>query len=200
MIRIEKPASPHPFSSNTYIISSNDEYAVVDPSVPFSFFEIADKVKYILLTHSHFDHILDIDDWVKNTSAKVMISEYEIDFLSDPGKNCYRQFLSLEKGYFGKAHPLSDGDILKLGDEEIKVMLTDGHTRGSLCYLVSDVAFVGDTVFEGGGYGRFDLPSGDYLSLRRSIDRICELPSDMVLYPGHGYETSVCKFKKDFMI
>jgi glyoxylase-like metal-dependent hydrolase (beta-lactamase superfamily II) len=101
-------------------------------------------------------------------------------------------------GYYGKARGLSDGEEIKLGQETITFRSTPGHTPGSGIYLCQDFAFVGDTVFEGGGYGRWDLPGGNYSDLTRSIDFILGLSEDIKLFPGHGTHTSVGEFKKDY--
>ena len=197
MLNIEKLSPIHKFSSNTYLLTSENEVAVVDPSVPFDSTLINGKLKYVLLTHSHFDHILDIDSWV-NAGGEVIISESELGFLPDPQKNCYALFFAENKGYKGAATGVREGDTLILGNETISVMNVPGHTVGSLVYKIDDVCFVGDTVFAGGGYGRFDLPSGNVSELLRSIQRICSLPEDTVLYPGHGETTTVKEYKEDF--
>lgn len=195
-MKIELLAPSHPFSSNCYLISSAGEYAVIDPSSPFSAEKVDGKVKYILLTHSHFDHILEIDSWV-NAGAEVLISEREVDFLADPGRNCYRLYDGSEEGYFGKAYAVADGEEFILGNENFKLLHLPGHTIGSSAYIFSDCAFVGDTVFAGGGYGRWDLPSGDMFALYGSIKKVKELPDSLVLYSGHGEPTTVKQYKLD---
>ena len=150
-----------------------------------------------MLTHSNFDHILDIDSW-KDAGGEVIISDKELDFLPDPSKNCYALFFAESKGYHGAATGVCEGDTLSLGDEKIEVLSVPGHTVGSLVYKLSDICFVGDTVFEGGGYGRFDLPSGNVSELLISMRRICSFPDDTKLYPGHGDATTVKQFKEDF--
>ena len=187
----------HSFSSNSYLISSGNEYAVVDPSAKYEPERIHGKLKYILLTHSHFDHILEINEWAKASGAEVVIFEAEVSFLSDPAKNCYRYFDGLERGYFGKVTPAFDGQEFMLGDEKFKLINLPGHTVGSSAYVFSDSAFVGDTVFAGGGFGRCDLPSGDMIALFDSIQRVKELPEKTVLYCGHGESTTVRQYKLD---
>ena len=197
MLNITMPQPIHSFSSNTYVISSAGEYAVIDPSVPYDGSLCPGVLKYVLLTHSHFDHILEIDSWV-NAGCEVIVSERERNFLADPDRNCYSLFFGVSKGYFGDSRGVSEGNTLRLGDDEIEVLETPGHTVGSLVYRVGDICFCGDTVFAGGGYGRFDLPSGNVQDLRASIDRICHLPDEYVLYPGHGSPTTVKQYKEDF--
>ena len=194
-VKLLKPY--HNFQSNTYLISSSQSWAVVDPSVPYDESFVEGKVEYILLTHAHFDHMLDIDSWVNATGAKVIVSVYDADALSDSGKNCYKLFDGSDDGYIGEYTTVSDGDIIHLGDNEIKVMACPGHTPGCLVYLCDNLAFVGDTVFSGGGYGRVDLPGGNRLQLVDSIRKIVSLPDDTVLYSGHGDFTTVKEYKQD---
>lgn len=195
-MKIELLAPTHPFSSNSYLISSAGEYAVIDPSAPYSAEKVDGIVKYILLTHSHFDHILEIDSWVK-TGAEIVISELEIDFLADPGRNCYRFYDGSERGYFGRAYAARDGEVFTLGDEKFRLLHLPGHTIGSSAYVFNDCAFVGDTVFAGGGYGRWDLPSGDMFALYGSINKVKELADTLILYSGHGEPTTVKQYKLD---
>ena len=197
MPRIKLCNPSHAFQSNTYVISSCGESAIIDPSVPFDPSLIEGKLKYILLTHSHFDHMLDINSWVENSDAKVLIFNEEIDALPDPRRNCYKFFDGSDNGYFGPAEGVVDSQILPLGDEEIMVLHTPGHTIGSVCYIFGKNAFVGDTVFAGGGYGRFDLPTGNYAMLKESIDRIIKLDDKTVVYPGHGKSTTIKNYKID---
>lgn len=196
-MKIEHLPPSHPFSSNCYLINSGSEFAVVDPSTKYDEAMISGKLKYILLTHSHFDHILEINEWAEKSGAEVVIFESEAAFLSDPGKNCYRLFDGSERGYFGPVKSVKDGDELTLGNEKIRVLHLPGHTEGSSAYVFDDVAFVGDTVFAGGGFGRWDLPSGDMRALFGSINRVKSLPDDMILYCGHGEPTTVKQYKLD---
>lgn len=196
-LNIQLLKQTHYFSANCYLISSDGEYAVVDPASAYDPSLIQGRVKYILLTHAHFDHILDIDDWVRGTGATVIISNDEVSALSDPMRNCYKLFNGSDRGYFGCAQRILDGEILMLGEERISFMHTPGHTSGSGIYIIGKSAFVGDTVFAGGGYGRYDLPTGNGVILRESIRRILTLPEDTVLYPGHGEPTTIKQYKLD---
>lgn len=199
MIQVKLLKSPHSFYANTYLISSGEECAIIDPSTPYDPSLTVGKLKYILLTHAHFDHMLDIDEWVDATGAEVILSALELDALSDPIRNCYKLYDGSDKGYFGRARGIEDGCVLTIGDSEIRFMLTPGHTCGSGIYLCDGYAFVGDTVFAGGGYGRFDLPTGSLPMLRDSIRRITELDGDTVVYPGHGISTTINKYKTDLI-
>ena len=87
--------------------------------------------------------------------------------------------------------PVSDNDVLKLGELEIQVIHTPGHTQGGVCYLIENNLFSGDTIFRE-SIGRCDLPGGNFDQILESIEnRIFSLPDDIVIYPGHGYKTTV---------
>ena len=195
MLDIKLLKSPHSFHANCYLISSNGEYAVIDPTSPYDPELIDGEVKYILLTHAHFDHILEIDSWADNTNAEVLICSYEAEALSDPMRNCYKLYDGSDRGYFGERRGINEGDAIPLGDQTIEVIYTPGHTIGSVLYKIDNNIFVGDTVFAGGGYGRFDLPTGSLPMLRDSIRKIIALPDECIFYPGHGESTTAKEYK-----
>ena len=203
MINIETLYPVGYFGANTYIIESRGEYAVIDPSVSYEdaikkFPMVEGRVKYVLLTHAHFDHILKIDSWLKE-GVQVFIGEQDGPALSDPYKNCYLGFYGVNDGYFGKYNAIKEGFSVKLGDEHIRVIGCPGHTAGGVSYLIGNNMFVGDTIFEGGGYGRCDLPGGDIGLLEKSILKILSLDDEIILYPGHGGTTTVRDSRKYFM-
>lgn len=197
MIEIKKLKSQVTYASNSYLVISGDECAVIDPSTPYDEDVLVGKaLRYILLTHGHFDHFLEIDSWVSATGAEVVISEGDIGALSDSYRNCYSIFLYQDRGYHGNARAVKQGESLMLGDEIIQVDEYPGHTIGSLVYTIGKNAFVGDVAFSGGGYGRCDLPGGNTQSMLSSLKKIIALDDDTMLYPGHGDSTSVIEYKK----
>ena len=189
------------FGSNTYLTTSGTESAVIDPSVNVSRFEpffsnSRCELKYIILTHGHFDHISEINSWVlKFPNAKVIVGAGDKNMLSDSYLNCYKLFMGVDKGYYGECTTVSDGDVLHLGNDEFTVIETPGHTPGSISLLTKDSVFVGDTVFAGGGFGRCDLPGGDFYVLEQSLDKIFALPQHLTVYSGHGEPTKISKLK-----
>lgn len=148
------------------------------------------KLKFILLTHSHYDHIRALDELCESTGAEVMLHTFEADGLNDPTVN-----LSL---YAGCQSPektvdrqLQDGDVITLGDIELKVLYTPGHTVGSVCYHTDGMLFSGDTLFRK-SVGRCDLPGGDFKIIKQSIKKqLYTLPDDTDVYPGHGRTTAI---------
>ena len=196
MLTIKQLTSPHSFAANTYLITSCDECAVIDPAAPYDPSFISGRVKYIFLTHAHFDHILEIDSWVNATGAQVVIAKGDAPALSDSNLNCYALFASVNRGYSGDATVAVSGDSFLLGEDTISVIESPGHTAGSCVYLSGIFAFVGDTLFAGGGFGRWDLPTGNYAQLRESIDKLLELPDVTVIYCGHGESTTIKEYKE----
>ncbi len=198
MLEIKCAAPIAPYGSNSYIISSADEYAIIDPSAPYN--EVSrqynlegKRLKYIIVTHAHFDHILCIDSW-SQMGAVTYVGREDQASLSDSYKNCYSLFLGENKVYYGKSVPLGNGDILKLGDDEIRVISTPGHTPGGIALASDNVLFSGDTIFAK-GYGRYDLPGGDREALVNSIEKLLSLPDDITVYSGHGEPATVREIK-----
>lgn len=184
------------YGSNCYLLSSQGEYAVIDPSADYhetlrAYPEIEGRVKYVLLTHAHFDHILAIDSWAQNCDT-VCIGKDDAEYLPDAVKNCYLGFLGVDDGYHGPTKILEDADVLPLGDESITVISCPGHTPGGVSYKIGNDVFCGDSVFAEGGYGRSDLPGGDIDALEKTLIKlVCHMPNETVFYPGHGRSTTL---------
>lgn len=152
-------------------------------------------VQYILLTHGHFDHIMGLTSLKNALNAKAVISKDDL-VISDN----INEFTSL----FGLPDTIppsyekfiKDGDILNVGELEIKVIHTPGHTEGGVCYLIENNLFSGDTLFKQ-SIGRTDLFGGDYSKLVNSIkNKLFKLDSNTKVFPGHGDMTSIGFEKK----
>ena len=147
------------------------------------------KLRYILLTHGHYDHILGVRQFRDEFSAEVVIHTEDEECLRSALKS-----LSIMNG--AKAPGIeaditvSEGDSLPFGEGEIKVMHIPGHTRGSVCYLLSDMIFSGDTLFKC-GVGRTDFPGGSQKQLLASLGRLSSLEGDYTVYPGHESATTL---------
>ena len=190
------------FASNMYLIYSGSEAAIIDPSLKYSFASDAIlqnglTVKYIIVTHAHFDHMLEIDEWVEKTGARVIVGRDDAKALSDPTLNCYWKFFHKDRGYFGKYTVVDEGDRLWLSDEYMTVINTPGHTKGSITLKTKESLFVGDVIFSEGSFGRYDLPGGDVYQLKQTVDKLCALDEILTVYPGHGPETSIKDYKID---
>ncbi|MBO5315021.1 MAG: MBL fold metallo-hydrolase [Clostridia bacterium] len=187
----------HSFASNTYLVDDGNECVVIDPAAPFPASGLSKKLKYIILTHAHFDHMLDIDEWVSKSGAEVLVGAPDFMGLSDSELNCYMLLTGQDRGYSGEATKVYDGDVFQFGKTEIKVLSTPGHTPGSLSLLIDDMLFVGDTIFAGGGYGKCCFPGGSFSDIRKSIDKLVELDGNITVFPGHGEQTTIKEYKKD---
>jgi glyoxylase-like metal-dependent hydrolase (beta-lactamase superfamily II) len=147
----------------------------------------------ILLTHGHIDHANAACDLRKTFRSRVVCHKL------DAGMVRARD----EEAFLGITHrpcivdqEVSDGDVLKVGGKQFKVLHTPGHTPGSVCYVMDNVLFSGDTLFQG-SIGRVDLPGGSEEDMRSSLtDRLRKLDDGMVVYPGHGPSTTIGEEKR----
>ncbi|GAV21734.1 MBL fold metallo-hydrolase [Carboxydothermus pertinax] len=153
------------------------------------------KLKYIVLTHGHGDHIAAVDEVRKNTGAKVLIHPKDAPMLTDPNKNLSR-FLGGAVKLAPADQEVVDGDEIIFGEEKLKVLHTPGHTLGSISLYGDGILFSGDTLFFG-SVGRVDFPGGSWEKLLKSIrEKIFTLPDSIRVLPGHGPETTVGYEKK----
>jgi glyoxylase-like metal-dependent hydrolase (beta-lactamase superfamily II) len=183
--------------TNCYLLGDerSREGIVIDPGGDFKLIEKAFKelnldVKYIVLTHGHGDHIGVLSELKKYTGAQILIHKEDAEMLSNPEKNLsvfsYTPFSAP-----GADRLLKDKDKIRIGQIELEVLHTPGHTEGSISLLTDKVIFTGDLIFCG-SVGRTDLPGGSYQRLLRSIqDKILDKTDDTVIYPGHGPATTV---------
>lgn len=187
-----------PLGANCYIIADtvSKNACVIDPGgEPGRIKEILKKkglnLKFIINTHGHGDHIL-ANGYL---NAPVYIHRLEKDFLTDPGKNLSGMFGFLFKGPEA-SRLLEDGDKVMLDGLELEIMHTPGHTPGGISIRLDGVVFTGDTLFAG-SVGRTDLSEGDEVLLMRSIkERLFKLDDDIIIYPGHGPESTIGNEKR----
>lgn len=199
-MKINQIPLEHEIFANCYLLveETTGEAAIVDPAwygdaVKNVLAKNKDiTLKYVLLTHGHFDHIFGAYGLQSETGAKVVIHEKDAGHLIDPKK-------SLAEGNFPEVqHPVNadilvkDGDVLKLGGEEIKVMNTPGHTMGSVCYILEKdrVIISGDTLFCMTA-GRTDFFDGSNEKMIESLKRLIALEGDYRVLPGHNRETTL---------
>lgn len=151
-------------------------------------------VTHILLTHSHFDHILALADVQAATGAKVCIHELEAPCVEAPD-HAETRSLRIPDLYIKPTKvdiTLKDGDTLSLAGRDFTVLHTPGHTRGSVCYDNGEIIFTGDTLFED-DCGRTDLPGGSMIEMMNSLRRLHDLPGDRIVYPGHDVSTTLSR-------
>ncbi len=181
------------YASNCYFVTDDREEnaVVIDPSVSPSdvSFPTKAKVQAILLTHTHYDHMLALDAW-RATGAPVMVAANDAEGMHDSYRNASEMFHA-PTVYTAADRLLYGGDRISFGDETLEVMLTPGHTSGSCCFRSGDVLFSGDTMFASGGFGRYDLPSADFRALFASLKALLKLDPATRVYPGHGEPTTI---------
>lgn len=192
-----------PVQANNYLVfdDASKEALIIDCSDYVS--ELVDfvrsnglNVKYILITHGHFDHVLGINKMKKALGTKVYVSEADKEQVINTRDVMTMFGLPID----GVENPVIDGvlpDGLTLGEQEIKVIETPGHTPGGVCYLIGENLFSGDTLFRG-TIGRTDLPQGSFQQIKHSVkDILFALDENIKVFPGHG-EPSTIAFEKKF--
>ncbi|MBQ3053393.1 MAG: MBL fold metallo-hydrolase [Clostridia bacterium] len=152
--------------------------------------------KYIILTHTHFDHMGGVTGILeKYPDCRFVCHSADKDGLTSP-------HLNLSEAFYG--YPIilkedltvKDGDIISFGNSSLKVIHTPGHTLGGICLYDKGVLFSGDTLFYY-SVGRTDFPGGNASMLISSIrEKLFILPEDTVVYPGHGEITSISQEKR----
>ncbi len=190
-----------PLQSNCYILSDDreSEAIVIDPGgdgnrILALLKRKSWKVKMVLNTHAHFDHIAANAEVVNATEASLAVPRLDAQMMGHSVMQAQMYGLSVDPS----PKPdilLEDGDTIELGDEMIEVLATPGHSPGGVSFKTSVGIFPGDTLFAG-SIGRTDLPGGDFDTLINSIkEKILVLPEDTDVFPGHGPSTTVGREK-----
>ncbi len=140
---------------------------------------------YIFATHGHFDHVFGLPELMRlYPEAKVYIHREEVDLSGTPQN--YMKLSMAEQ----KLNYCDEGDVIPLGNLQIEVMNTPGHSKGSLVLKVGESLFAGDTLFRG-SCGRTDFMGGSYKEMVHSLKRLHDLPGDYNVYPGHDAPTTL---------
>ena len=190
-----------PLGVNCYIIGceSTREGAVIDPGgdaerIIAAFSGRGLKIVHVLNTHGHFDHIGANRAILEATGADLLIHEADVPFLTLADR------AAAAFGVKGENSPppdgfLQDGITIAVGELELKVIHTPGHTPGGCCFYGNGMVVTGDTLFAE-SIGRTDLPGGSLEALLGSIQgKLLGLPDDTVVYPGHGPSTTIGREK-----
>jgi len=170
--------------------------AVIDPSQGSAHWaiKVAEKeallITKILLTHSHWDHIVDMHLLKEKTNALLFVHSLDAPNIIQPGSDGIPLFFPI----FG-AQPdafLEEGKKIDVGHLQIEVLHTPGHSPGSVCFYFKDqnVLLSGDTLFKG-CIGRLDLPTARAERMWSSLQKLQALPKETRVIPGHGEETTL---------
>ncbi len=194
---IIKKLTVGPIQANCFILGceKTKEAAVIDPGdeadrILLTLAESKLKVKYIINTHGHFDHVGANKRLKEVTGADLMIHQEDVPMLEQLTATAGSFGLSAENSP-GPDKLLEDGETITFGEITLQVIYTPGHSLGGVSLYTDGALFVGDTLFAG-SIGRTDLPGGDYGVLIASIqNKLFPLGDDVTVYTGHGPETTI---------
>ena|SRR5690554_6263213 len=154
------------------------------------------NIQMILLTHGHLDHAGGLIDLQSQFDVPTYLPHKELPLFKT---------LPVQGDWFGQPafnrqcgridHFVDDGDVIQLGNTTLTFISTPGHTPGQGCYYDTDNIFVGDTLFSG-SVGRTDLPMGNPVIMRQSLQRLMQLPGHLKVYSGHGPVTTIAHEKQ----
>lgn len=186
-----------PIGTNCYLVRSERgaaEAAVVDPSgdaasLRLELAGMGATCAGILVTHSHWDHILGLAELAEGTGVKVYGPEGELDVLENP--TSYFSGMGVALRGWTPDVLLSGGETIEVAGISFEVTAVPGHSPGHIAYYADGALFSGDVLFQN-SVGRVDLPRGDWDTLLASIKSLLDrYPPDTVVYSGHGPPTTL---------
>ena len=184
-----------PIGTNCYFLQDEESglMAIIDPGddwerILHQVKKAEGEVKYILLTHGHYDHTTAVPDLVKALPG-VQVYIHQAD-ANGAGSQLFPLAAQVKD-----LNNYDEGDTLTLGSLTIEVLHTPGHSKGSVTLKVGDVLFTGDTLFCG-SCGRTDLRGGSYEEIMASLKRLGELEGDFHVCPGHDRTSTLERERK----
>jgi hydroxyacylglutathione hydrolase len=197
-----------PFSENTYLVfnSESKEALILDPgnvdpyenNILYDYIEKRNLIpKYVVVTHSHIDHLLGVKCLIEKYKASFLAPEQDMPLLLNLDKQGEMFGLQVESPPLPDEY-ISCSKMINLGTHSGKFLFTPGHTPGEHCLYFEDekILFSGDVLFRN-SIGRTDLWGGNSRTLLDSISGILfNLPDEVIVYPGHGDETTIAYEKK----
>jgi hydroxyacylglutathione hydrolase len=183
-------------ATNCYIVNSQEtgNAVIIDPGFDSTaeatqIFRYVEEekltIKFVLNTHGHWDHIGGNEVLRKKYGVPVCIHELDA-----------HEIASLNAQTSTETVMLRDADLVEFKDAKLRVIHTPGHTPGSICLLGEKLVFTGDTLFAG-GIGRTDFLGGSNRDMKLSLEKLLRLPESLIVYPGHGPETTIAEEKQD---
>ncbi len=192
-----------PLETNCYLVHDESNEAVLidcpdsDESLYNYITENKLMLKYVFLTHGHFDHIMGVKEIKKRfPKTLVAISKIELDVINNMGQVAKMFGFDYEKDFVDPDIFLEDNQIYSIGNKEITTIATPGHSPGSISFRTADSLFCGDVLFQL-GIGRTDLYKGNSKQLEKTIKKLYMLSDHTIIYPGHGPLTTIGNEKKN---
>jgi hydroxyacylglutathione hydrolase len=193
----------NPVQENTYILyNEKGQCCIIDPGCYFpaeadeltGFIESGGLTPVLLLqTHCHFDHIFGTALAARTYGLEPQMHRLEQTFLDLGPASAAKWNIPFPDPYTGPVSYIDEGAVIRLGDDELHVLFTPGHSPGSISFYSKENKFLisGDVLFNG-SVGRTDLPGSDFTILEESIrTKLYTLPADVVVYSGHGDSTTI---------
>ncbi|MDO5401422.1 MAG: MBL fold metallo-hydrolase [Eubacteriales bacterium] len=174
------------YQTNCYILTKGSACLVIDPGYESRRLTAALaglEVQAVVLTHGHFDHV---------GAVRALAMEYDCPVYMGRGELSLPPMMSAGPLYY--TNLLDEGEVT-IGDFSLRVLATPGHSPGSVCLLIEDCLFSGDTLFAG-SCGRTDFPGSDPRAMAESLRRLAGLEKDYTVYPGHGEASTLEEEKK----
>jgi hydroxyacylglutathione hydrolase len=197
-----QPFTFNPVQENTYVVyNEKGQCCIIDPGCYFASEEqeLRDFIEknrlkpvYLLNTHCHLDHIFGNNYVSKLYGLPLYINRLEEPVLEYGPASGHLWQMPFEN-YQGELKFLDEGDVIRLGDDELHVLFTPGHSPGHISFYNKENKFLlsGDVLFQG-SVGRTDLPGGDFTILEETIKtKLYTLPADTIVYSGHGETTTI---------
>ena len=197
-----QPFTFNPVQENTYVVyNEKGQCCIIDPGCYFASEELELKnfieqnhlhPVYLLNTHCHLDHIFGNKFIYKTYNLLLWLNKLEKPVL-EYGPVSGQQWQLVFDNYDAELNFIDEGDVIRIGDDELHILFTPGHSPGHLSFYSKENKFVisGDVLFQG-SVGRTDLPGGDFTILEESIKtKLYTLPADTIVYSGHGDTTTI---------